>query len=135
MDINQFHSGSGDNIAGNKIIINKKPDRTIANIKAELVKEIRKYPQNYKIYLSNGDHEIESLAKEIDQAFKEAGWNVTGFIYNLAGSYAPGITFGVQAVDAVSQYVADLFSANGFIVTGNKYDDIDQFHIIIGPNK
>ncbi|NTV44717.1 MAG: hypothetical protein HGA67_03405 [Candidatus Yonathbacteria bacterium] len=135
MDINQTHYGSGDNVAGNKIIINKQPERSVYLLKDELIEKIKRFPQNYKIFLSNGDHEMESFAKEIDQAFKEAGWTNTGFIYKLVGFYDPGITFGVKEVDKPSQDIANLFHSKGFKVTANKYSDIDQFHIIIGPNK
>ncbi len=135
MDINQTHYGFGDNVAGNKIVIDKQPDRSISTFKEELIEKIKNFPQSYKIFLSNGDHEMESFAKEIDQAFKSAGWNNTGFMYNLVGFYAPGVTFGVKEVDEPSQLIANLFNSKGFKIIANKYTDIDQFHIIIGPNK
>lgn len=135
MDINQIHNGSGDNVAGDKIVFYKQPDRTISTIRDSIINKIKEYPQNYKIFLSNGVSEMNAFAKEIDEVFKEAGWTNIGFVYNLAGFYSPGITFGVKEVDDVSQYLADLFHSNGFKVTANKYADIENLHLIIGPNK
>ena len=134
-DINQVHFGSGDNVAGDKIIINKQSDRTIKLIKNQLVDKLKEYPQKYKIFLSSGDSEMEYLAIEIDQAFQEARWENIGFIYKLARFYPAGITFEVKDVDVVSQTIADMFHRSGLKVRGNKNSNVEQFSIIIGPNK
>ncbi|PCI20132.1 hypothetical protein COB64_02375 [Candidatus Wolfebacteria bacterium] len=116
-------------------IVNLKPSqRTILPIKARLIERLKLSPQEYQLHLSSGDSEIEILAKEIDQAFKEAGWENTGFIYNLASFYPPGITIEVNEVNEINQFIADIFHSLRLTVTANKTHDSKEFRLYIGPN-
>ncbi len=135
MAINQTHYGSGDNVAGDKIVVNKPVERSIQSVKIRLIEEIRKHPQNYKIFLSNGDSEMYTLAQEINKAFSEAGWKNVGFVYNLAGFYPSGVTVGVKEPGVVAQFIADTFHSAALKVVYQKVNTAEDLSIYIGPHK
>lgn len=116
------------------IINQTPPQRTILPIKNKLIERLKQSPQKYKLNLSNGDNEMEVFAREIDSAFKDAGWTNIGSIYRCVGFYPPGVTFEVHDVNEINQFIADIFSSAGLKVTGNKSPDSKVFGIYIGPN-
>ncbi len=117
-------------------IVNNAPlQRTIAPIRDVLINKIKLNPLDYQIHLSTGDHEMESLAQEIDTAFKEAGWKQTGFIYSLASFYPAGITIAVSQADEINLFILNTFYQGGLKTKGETMVVAKELRIYIGPNK
>lgn len=116
MEINQNHYGSGDNVAGDKIIISNRK-RIISNEQRnKIIKELQK--ENGKIGLVNRlmDSEGYDFAEEVNLLFKEAGWEVvhrnSSFLDDFPGDFTI-FTTG-KNLDEKANFIKRVFSENGF---------------------
>lgn len=83
MDINQIHNGIGDNVAGNKIVINEKPERHINDDLRNQI--ISSFPTDAGIdirYLI-GDNEVFTFTSEIKSFLEEKGFKINSFLSAL----------------------------------------------------
>lgn len=120
-------------------IVNEKPlRRNLGDSQKELIIEnLKKYPpESFIIRLASGDPEADHIARQLQEVLKRAGWNESAFAYKLAGSYPAGIEIAVgDNVTAAQQVLADSFATIGKLkVKGNKYNNVFEPTIIIGPN-
>jgi len=75
--INQTHYGSGDNVAGNKIVIGNQP-RTLNEDQKKKLISILSGQEKVKIgFISKlFDPEAKNFSENLSEAFEESGWEV-----------------------------------------------------------
>jgi ATP-dependent protease HslVU (ClpYQ) ATPase subunit len=132
--ISNYQSGGQ---TAHTIINHKSNRRKVDNgFEKKIIKELKTHPsQNFEIMLMNGDSEANDIANQIKDILEKSGWTIKGFIFNLAGSYKPGIEIAVgKNVSEAEQQIANLFNSAGLKVTANKYDNVKNVKIIVGPN-
>lgn len=114
------------------------PQRLISDKSYQLlVHKLTAYTgKKFKIYVSNNDLEGLNLAKRIKSILIDSGWIETGFIFNLAGTYPPGIDIGIGGEPTKSDQVfADsMLQLTDFKINTSKNPEIEDLSIVIGPN-
>lgn len=129
----------GDIIVGNnntRVNLQEKTRGISAELAASIKDELRKYPsQTFNIRLMSGDYEADTFAKNLKRVLVESGWRNNQFLYELSGSRAPGLILGVSGQPTDAEIVLlNLLTRGGVGVIGNKYSDIQELTLVIGPN-
>lgn len=119
-------------------IVNERPSKReiSAGNQKRIIDELKKLPpSSFKIWLANGDPEADYISNQIKEVLIQAGWKEKGFVYKLAGSYKEGVEIAISNdLTPEKQLLANLLSTAGLDIRANKYNDIVETTIIVGPN-
>lgn len=85
----QIHHGSGDNVAGNKIILNEKPRRNIDNTLKDQLIRLLQVEATIDISYLVSDLESFNFAEQIKFFLEDSGYTVNRF---SSATYSPPLT-------------------------------------------